>query len=307
MIFYFYGENSYAIKQRIDAIKAQYVSKMGGDGDMQSLDMTERPLSDLLNALGVMPMFVSSRLLIVRGLNSHKLQKDQVEKLLKSVSDSTTVIIVDDHPDKRSVYFKSLSKIKNAKSFMSLAPHLLVAWVKDRVEQLEGSIDNPTITLLIERVGADQWQLSQELQKLCAYDSTITKESIDELVVPNLQQTAFMMIDAIMQKNAKKAAELYDRLHTAGEADQMILGAIVYQYRVLVLAKDNEGKGSSWQKELGISPYAATKAQNLVRNSTMPQLKNAYQRIVNTDMSIKTGMQTSTDAMQQLIIDLIQV
>ncbi len=112
------------------------------------------------------------------------------------------------------------------------------------------------------------------------------------------------MIDAIIRKDTKKAASIYESLIVQGEADQMILGAITYQYRILVLAKDNAGKSSDWQNELGISPYAATKAQNLIKNIEMGQLRSAYQSIIDTDMVIKTGALNSNDALRDLILKL---
>ena len=304
MIIYLYGENDFAIKQRTDSIKRQYTDKTGGDADMQTFEMSDHSLSDLLNAFSVVPMFVSSRLFVVRNLDLLKLGKDQLDKLIGSVSDSTNVIITDTKPDKRSVYFKTISKLKNSKYFGNLTPQKLVSWIRDRARELGGTIDNVSINLLIELVGNDQWQLDQELQKLTNYDSQITKESIEQLVVPNLDQSAFMLVDAIIRKDTKKASEIYEHLIVQGEADQMILGAIVYQYRMLVLAKDNLGKSGDWQKELSVSPYAATKAQNLIKNIEMDQLKKAYQYIVDADMAIKTGELDSHDALRQLILQL---
>ena len=304
MLIYLYGENNFAIKQKIDDIKAQYVDKTGGGADMQTFDMSGHSLSDLLNAFSVVPMFVSSRLFIVRNLDILKLTKEQLDKLIESTPDSTNVVVVDSNPDKRSVYFKTISKLKNAKYFGNLSPQKLVSWIRDRAQQLGGSIDNTAINVLIDRVGNDQWQLEQEIQKLTNFNSTITKENIEQLVVPNIDQSVFMMIDAIVRKDAKKASEIYTNLVTQGEPDQKILGAITYQYRMLVLAKDNVGKSSSWQKELGVSPYAATKAQNLIKNIEMSKLKDAYQSIVDADMAIKTGELDSHDALRDLILKL---
>ena len=304
MLIYLYGENNFAIKQKIDDIKAQYINKTGGDADMQTFDMSEHSLSDLLNAFSVVPMFVSSRLFIVRNLDLLKLTKDQLETLIESIPDTTNVVIVDSNPDKRSVYFKTISKLKNAKYFGNLSPQNLVSWIRERTEELGGNIDNSAINTLIDRVGNEQWQLEQEIQKLTNFNSHISKDSIEQLVVPNLSNSAFMMIDAIIRKDTKKAASIYENLIVQGEADQMILGAITYQYRILVLAKDNAGKSSDWQKELGVSPYAATKAQNLIKNIEMDQLRSAYQSIIDTDMAIKTGALNSNDALRDLILKL---
>ncbi len=126
MLIYLFGENQYAIKQKIDGIKRQYIDKTGGDADMQTFDMSEHSLSDLLNAFSVMPMFVSSRLFVLRNLDILKLSKDKLDKLISSISDSTNVVVVDTKPDKRSVYFKTITKLKNAKYFGQLTPQQLV-------------------------------------------------------------------------------------------------------------------------------------------------------------------------------------
>lgn len=307
MIFYFYGENSYAIAKQVAKIKQTYVGKTGGDADMEVFEMSERTLSDLLNALAVVPMFVSSRLLVVKDLAGHKLQKNKLDELIANSAESTNLVIIDTQVDKRSVYFKTLSKLKNAKNFNLLSPHELVNWVKKLVQENGGTIDNRTINVLIERVGNNQWQLEQEIAKLCSYSKEISVEAVDELVVPNLHQTAFMMIDSITRGDTAKATQLYKNLRVAGEADQMILGAITYQYRTMVLAKDNETQGNEWQKELSISPYAATKAQNLVRNRDMSQLAMAYQLIVDADFGVKSGKLESGGAIEMLIFRLSQL
>jgi len=304
MIFYFYGENSYAIAKQVAKIKQLYISKTGGDADLESFEMAQRPLSDLLNSLAVVPMFVSSRLLIVRELSTHKLQKEKINSLLEAVAESTNIVLIDTILDKRSVYYKTLSKLKNAKNFKLLSQYELASWTTKLAQENGSAIDNRTINVLIDRVGNDQWQIEQEVLKLSGYSNPITIKSIDQLVVPNLHQTAFMMTDAIIQKEPSRALDMYTRLLTDGVASQMVLGAIVYQYRVMVLAKDNHGKGNSWQKSLAISPYAASKAENIVRNIDIFELKRAYQLIIESDSAVKSGKKTASDAMPELIFAL---
>lgn len=303
MIFYFYGDNSYAKAQQITKIKSTYISKTGGSADMEVFDMSERTMSDLLNSLAVVPMFVSSRLIVVKNLSTLKLEKEKIEKFIASVPDSTNIIIDDRSVDKRSVYFKTLSKLSGAKEFSPLSPHQLVAWIKKIATDSAAQIENNVINVLIDRVGSDQWQLEQEILKLSSYSKTITISSIDEMVVPRLSQTAFMMIDCIGRGDPRRATELYNNLSLAGEADQKILGAIIYQYRVMALVKQG-GDVSDWQKELSISPYAITKSRNLVRNMDLAKIKKAYGLILSSDLSVKTGIQDSNSAMLDLIYNL---
>jgi DNA polymerase-3 subunit delta len=307
MIFYFYGENSYAIRQQVHAVVTQYKKKTGGSLEIERLDMSSQPLSDLLNVINVMPMFVSSRLLIVSGISTIKIEKTKLQAVIDSASQSTIVVFTDPTPDKRSIVFKTLSNLKNAKQFSALSQSQLLAWVKKQIQAEGGEASDRTINVLIEKVGNNQWQLKAEVQKLVSYNAQITPESINVLVVPNVEYSVFVMTDSILRGQTNKAIEIYKQLLTQGEPDQKILGAIVYQYRVLALAKIHEGQSQSWTKTFGVAPFAATKAQNMVRNIDLDQIKSAYHLIVEADMAIKTGQKTSNASLEDLIIGLSQL
>ena len=306
MIFYFYGTNDYAIKNQVDAIKAQYTKKTGGDLEMERLDMSERQIGDLLDALSVVPMFVSSRLLIVQNLSANKLAGEKIDEIVGGVPESTVLAIIDPKADKRSKAFKALSKLPKAKEFKSLSDGELLRWVRQQVAKLGGQIDARTASMLIARVGNDQWQLSQEIQKLALYNPEITPESIEQLVTPNFEQTIFELIDAVARRQTGRVLELYKRLSLDGVADQQILAMLNWQYRNLVLAKDNEGADRAWAREFGIAPFAASKATGLVRNLEMDDLKRAYHQIVQTDLAIKSGEVPSAVALEQLLVSLSQ-
>ncbi len=272
MIFYFYGENSFAIQQQLHALTEQYQKKTGGSLEIERFDMSSDPLSKLLNSLGVVPMFASSRLLIVRDFGLLKLEKAKLEQMLGMVSESTILVLIDSNPDKRSVVYKALSSLKNAKKFDNLSQPQLVGWIRKLVANEDATIDNRTISVLIEKVGFDQWQLQNEIQKLVNYNPTITIDSIDKLVVPNVEYSVFVMTDALAKQQVGRAVDTYRSLVAQNEPDQKILGAIMYQYRVLALCKIHEGDTSGWAKQFGLAPYAVSKSQSIARTLTLDKI-----------------------------------
>lgn len=304
MIFYFYGENSFAIQQQLHALTEQYQKKTGGSLEIERFDMSSDPLSKLLNSLGVVPMFASSRLLIVRDFGLLKLEKAKLEQMLGMVSESTILVLIDSNPDKRSVVYKALSSLKNAKKFDNLSQPQLVGWIRKLVANEDATIDNRTISVLIEKVGFDQWQLQNEIQKLVNYNPTITIDSIDKLVVPNVEYSVFVMTDALAKQQVGRAVDTYRSLVAQNEPDQKILGAIMYQYRVLALCKIHEGDTSGWAKQFGLAPYAVSKSQSIARTLTLDKIKAAYKAIIYADMTIKTGQSSSNAALEELLITL---
>jgi DNA polymerase-3 subunit delta len=304
MILFFYGENSYAMRQEVERLKQHYIKKSDGDLNLEVIDMGEKKSVDLLDALAVMPLLAMSRFIIVRGLGDNKKATENIDDILAAVSDSTVMLIEEPKVDRRSVYFKTLSKLKQAKEFKKLSDPQLRDWLIAEATKLGGSINSGLAMNLIRTVGNDQWQLAQEIRKLVAYEPNVSQVAIDELVVPNVEQTIFELTDAVVAQNLDRAMKMYKALTRQGVADQQILAMLVWQYRNIVLASDNLGRGDGWMKDFGISPYAAKNASRVATRVAMEDLKLAYKLIIDADYSIKSGNKDSRGALQDLVIAL---
>lgn len=304
MILFFYGENSYGMRREVERLKAHYIQKSDGDLNLELIDMSDKNAGHLLDALAVMPLLATSRFIIVRGLGENRKAAERIDEILQAVSSSTVLLIEEPRVDKRSSYYKTLSKLKQAKEFKNLSDPQLRDWIVAEAKQSGGSMAPGLAMNLIRRVGNDQWQLEQEVRKLVAYEPTVSQSAIDELVVANVEQTIFELTDAVIAGNMERAMSTYKSLARQGVADQQILAMLVWQYRNIVLASDNLGKGDSWAKEFGISPYAVNNAARVATKVALSDLKRAYNLIVEVDYSIKSGAAESGVALQDLIITL---
>jgi DNA polymerase-3 subunit delta len=296
MILYLYGENQFGLHKQVEAIKAKYLEKTGSDADMQTFDLSEQSMGDLLGALAVTPMFVSSRLMIVKDIAAAKPTREQVEEIVKHTPESTNVVFIDPKPDKRALYFKEFSKLPGAQNFFPLDKPKLTAWLQKEAAKQAADISPADISYLIELIGSDQWRLQNELQKLAANNPKIVRETIDTLVVPSTEYSSFTLVDALVKKDLSRTLKLYDQLTTQGEADQMILGAIMYQYRVFLAII----AGGDATKTMGIAPYALQKSHRVMRNMDLADLKTAYNCLAEADLAIKSGRLSSQEALKRL-------
>lgn len=296
MIIFWYGENQYAISEQLKGLKQKYIDKTGSDGDMQTIDMSDQEISILLNSLGVIPMFVTSRLIVVRNLGLKKPDKNVCEEIISQTPDSTILVLIEYNPDRRSIYFKQFSAIEGAKEFKNLSRPDLAKWLQTEVKKAQGSISNSDALYLVEAVGSDQWSLYQNTQKLLAHNPKVNRKSIDLLVTPSVEYSSFALVDALTKKDLSRTLKLYDQLVTQGEADQMILGAIMYQYRVFLAIK----AGSDAAKTMGIAPFAIQKSKAIAQNMKDDELKQSYNLLAQADLNIKTGELGSGEAMKQL-------
>lgn len=304
MILFFYGENSYAMRQEVERLKQHYTKKSDGDLNLELIDMADHSMAELLDSLAVMPLLATSRFIIVRGLGENKQASERIDEIIAAVPESTILLIEEPKVDRRSSYFRKLSVLKQAKEFKALNDPGLRDWIIREVKALGGSMSPGLAMALLRKVGNDQWQLAGEIRKLVAYDPVVSQDAIDELVVSNVEQTIFELTDAVVAKNMQRALKTYKVLARQGVADQQIIAMLTSQYRNIVLAHDNAGQGSAWAKQFGIKPYPAEKAAQIAMRTTMDDLRRTYRLIVDTDLSIKTGIQESASATQNLIIEL---
>jgi len=301
MILYLYGANSYAINKQLNLILQKYLDKNQGEGDFVKHDMAEASANSLIADLAVVPMFATSRLVFAENIGKAKLSPVQLEQITDIVPESTNLVLTDPSPDKRTTAFKKLSKLPGAKEFAQLTDDSLVRWVMAEAVNNKAKIDSSTARHLIDYVGKDQWTLHNEIAKLSAYEPAITRESITKLASPSIDSTTFAMAEALVKKDLPKALDIYAQLQQQGSADQQIMGAIIYQYRTMMLAMLGDTKLISAYK---LSPYPLSKARALINGLDIDDIKKAYGAIAKADMATKTGELSSGDAMKGLFYSL---
>ena len=301
MILYLYGSNSYAINNQLSLILQKYLDKNKDEGDFVKYDMSETPASSLISDLAVMPMFASSRLIYAENIGRAKLSADQIKHIINITPESTNLVLTDISPDKRTTSFKELKKLPGAKEFPLLSDDALVRWVMAEAINNKAKIDISTSRFLVEYVGKDQWTLHNEIAKLSCFEPIINRESIIKLASPSIDSTTFAMAEALVKKDYKKALKIYDELKLYGNADQLIQGSVIYQYRTIMLALLNDHELIRAYK---VSPYPMQKARGLAGSMSLDDIKRAYQVIAKADLATKSGELPAEEAMREMIYQL---
>jgi len=304
MIIYLYGDNSFGISRQARLLKQKYLDSTGPEGDLESIDVAEKGLNSLLGGLSVMPMFVSSRLIIASNLAKAKPTSEQIDEIISNTAESTNLVIIDPKPDKRTVMFKKLSKLKGAKEFKNLMGGELIRWIISEAKGRGAEITATDANYLADKVSKDQWTLNNEIDKLSNYNRKITKATIDELAVPSLENNTFVLTEALANKDLSRVLKLYKDIKIQGHADQLILGAITFQYRTIMLAllKDSE-----LNRAYKMSPYSLSKSQSLTSKYDLNDIKKAYKIIADSDMATKSGELSSAEAMNRLFYRLCSI
>jgi DNA polymerase-3 subunit delta len=318
MFIFLYGEDTFRSLQKLREIVDEYkkIHKTGLNliyFDCQNFEFTE-----FENAVQSVSMFQEKKLIILRNAFFNT---DFKEKFLKWASEPRGVqskqsfenIIVfyeNQAMKKTDALFKFLKTKAKLQEFNFLTGRKLQDWVNKEFEEYGTKIEFGARECLINFVGKDLWQMSQEIKKLCAYkktDKIVKIEDVELLVIPKIETDIFKTIDAIGLNNKKLALFLLRKHLAKGDSPLYLLSMINFQFRNLLSVKDfMEKQGNTYGrvKIPGMHPYVAQKSCYQARQFGLEKLKKIYQKLLLTDMEIKTGKIDARMALDMLIIGI---
>jgi len=326
MFYLFHGEGEFARSETL----ADFKVKMGDPGLVELnttvFDGRKVTLGELKHACDSVPFMADRRLVIVEGLlarlasrgkkRTPAWQKEYLEKLtqyLKLLPDTTRLVFVENKPIGKNNPVHRLALADehgHVKRFEPPQGRELTRWIEKRVKKKGGQISSAAGETLAAFVGNNLRLLDQEIEKLVIYVDGARPISEDDvrLLVSYVQEAnIFEMVDALGQRNGQRAARLLHQLLDAGEHPLALLGMIVRQFRIMIQVKELSGQGLSQQDmatRLKLHPFVVKKTTRQAMNFSMEQLETIYQKLLETDLSIKTGKMNDVLALDMLVVGL---
>jgi len=313
MLFFYYGEDSFRARQKIQAIIQKFKEKIDPAGhNIQELDGETLQADDFFQAISVMGFLAAKKLIVIKNIFDNPRLKDWQDSLLdflkkqKDTTDENYIIFWQTGlPDGRSKLYKHLGQLKFTEEFKSLSPSQLVVWIKKQVASLGKNISDGAVTLLIGYVGNNLWQLNQEINKLVNFaDKDITGADVKILVEAKIDENIFNLVDALGRKDKALALKLIEDQLDSGVNHQYILAMINRQFRLLIKAKSLGAAASYPQALMPVLKIPKMVADKILTQSklyTMADLKKIYAEILELDTKFKSSSQSEKILFLQMI------
>jgi DNA polymerase-3 subunit delta len=314
MIIFLYGEDDYSSRQKLNEIIEKYRAQNKTGLNFERLDFEEKEIKDLNLMAQTSPMFKEKKLLVLENAFSRKAewQKELVSYLKESkateAKETTLIFIERRAPDKRVELFKFLAKKPClCQENKRLEGIKLENWIKKQVEAKGGKIEAEAVRDLAEGVGGDLWQISNEIEKLITYCSgrAIGQKDADKLVKSKADLNIFNTVDALAKKDKKYVLRFMHQHLEQGENEFYLMSMFIRQFRNLLEIKDLMGKGVSYYdlpKRTGLHPFVIKKTYEQTKNFTLEKLNKIYSRLLDLDISIKTGRVDVITALDNLVM-----
>ena len=331
MLYILSGQDDFSLHQSLEKIK-------GGLGDQTilaanttTLDGQQLTLDQLRTVCETVPFLAERRLVIVRGLleRFERRSKSSRRKKTKPVTDqhdeykslaaymgklpdSTILVLIEGRIRSNNPLLRELSDKAKIRSFPLLREARLRQWIQRRVTEEGGSISPPAVDLLTKLVGGNLWIMSNEINKLALFTSgrRIEEEDVKRVVSYAQQANVFAMVDAILEFKAGVAEQSLQQLLQRGAAPAYLLVMLSRQVQMIVRAKELRKQRKpeiEIQNRLGLtSEFALGKTLEQASRYPVEQLKQVYHKLLEADLSIKTGKYDGELALNILIAELCQ-
>jgi DNA polymerase-3 subunit delta len=222
------------------------------------------------------------------------------------------VVLLDGSVGKDNPLYKELAGKAEVRTFPLLKDAKLRQWIRNRVDGEGGIISFQAVDLLTKLVGSNLWIMLSEIDKLVSFTAgrRIEEEDVKSLVSYAQEVSVFAMIDAILEFKAETAEQLLQQLLRRGAAPAYLLFMLDRQFRMIIRARELKNEGmpeTEIQHKLGLfSEFALRKTLEQAGRYSLPRLKEVYHRLLETDLSIKTGRYDGELALNLLVAELCQ-
>jgi DNA polymerase-3 subunit delta len=285
------GPNAYEVRNALNALVKAFTKKHTTNAieRLDGITVTPPQLREQVSALS---LFASQRLIILKDPSANKELFVALEDILGQVQDGVTLVVVDNVLDKRTKTYKVLKSKTDFREFAIPSEPQLLQWITKRVQDSGGQIAPADARLLLEYVGDDQWQLASEIEKLLAFNVTITAATIQNAVVPALQTSAFSLLDAALGGNSVEAQKLLANLRVGSDPYEFF-GLLVWQANALALvAMAPKISSAELVKVTGLKPFVLQKSQSLASRLGEEKVRQIVAVLATLDIQLKsTGIE----------------
>lgn len=304
MIITLTGENAFARQAELEKLVAEFVAEQG-DMALERLDGEEADYQKIYDALTSLPFLASKKMVMLKSPSASREFAEKAEDLLENLPETTDLILVEPKFDKRSSLYKLLKNATDFREFTELDASGLSRWLVEQAKAQKGTISSADAKFLVERVGANQQLLKNELDKLILYNPKITRENIEQMSEPTPQSSIFDLLDAAFAGSTKKAMELYKQQRALKVEPQQIIAMIAWQLHVLALIKTaGERMPDQIAREAKLNTFVVRKSLGVAKSIDLSKLKELVKNLLTLDIRLKSESLDADEAMTYFLLNL---
>lgn len=303
-IYFFYGDEDYNIELEIKKLKKKLLDKNFATMNFKAVDNPN--FADLISLLRTQPMMFGNMMVVINCENyfSKTLEDNQLEEISNALEDnveSLCVVFVAALPrnegkkiDSRKKIYKIITKHAQTQEFPTFKTYKIEDisnWINKEAKKHEVTLEKDAVLTLIEQVGNNLREFSQELEKLklLAYpENKITKKMVKEICISN--EDLFGFADFLLKDDKGHALlefqKLLDKKHPLE-----ILSALQTMIRrwIVIKSKSRDMAFFEISKLTGQHEYVVKTTLEKMKDTPLKALISLKDNLLQAEYRIKSG------------------
>lgn len=306
-VYLLFGEEAYLRKQYKDKLK----NALSADGDTMNCHYFEGKdvsVGEIIDLAETMPFLAERRVIVLENTGLFKSGGEALAEYILNPSPTVFFVFAEAEIDKRSKLYKAVQSKGVSVEFAMQDENTLKRWILGMIKRENKNISENALNMFLNKTGTDMENIHKELEKLfcyCLEKDFITEEDIEEICTQKVSNQIFDMVNAIADRQQKKALSLYYDLLALREAPMRILFLIGRQFNILLMVKEMKKKGydnKTIASKAGIPPFTVGKYAAQASKFKTKDLKQALNECVEADEAVKTGRMNDKMSVELLIV-----
>lgn len=265
----------------------------------------------VLSDLFIIPFASRPRLILIKDVEkTPPIFQSRLLETLTRLPKGTTCVLETKEAFLRGPFFEKLVSLAKCLLFREPKGEALLSWMDRRATFYGKRISPSARALLLEKVGTNLLRLDKALEALASYvgeKSSIDEREVEALLGVSLTHTRFELARAVAGRETLKALEIFSHLISEREKPHEIVGALGWQLRRLLRAKELLEEGIS-PREVGARLRLRWEEQknffDALSRFERSELEKGLRELLEVDHRLKTGIGEGKEAVEQFVLGL---
>lgn len=312
-IYLLHGEEAFFIDKVSDLLEESVLTEEEKSFNQTVIYGKEFDAQQVIATAKEFPMMSEYKLVIIKEAQEvRKTELTKLESYLKGIQPSTVLVICYKYGklDKRSSFYKELSKVASVLESKGLYENQVPAWLTQQAKKLGHPISMKAASLLTEFLGNDLSKIDNELRKLSVIlneGAEIDTDIIERNIGVSKDYNNFELQSALASKNSLKSFEIINYFNANPKSHPAILTIItLYQFFEKTMAYHfvKDKSPAALGKVLKVNPYFIKDYELAARNFSTKKLAKVMTHLKEADLKLK-GVGVSEIGHDQVLKELI--
>jgi DNA polymerase-3 subunit delta len=297
-LYLFYGDEEFLMHRALLRLEAGLTEKAGEPPTRVVREAQEVELAEFLAEARAATLWGAGQLLILRGVDFYPAaQVKAVTGYLDRPAPRAWVVLLAEGLKAREVekhgVWGRLAKEEAALGFYRLRESELHQWLTREARHLGKNLTLAAAQRLVEMVGDNLAELSQELEKLALFagpENTLTPALVTQLASHSRTYNIFALVEALGEPGFHQRLTSLGHLLDLGEAPPKILGMLARQVRILIRVKEGAGANPvELARRLGVPQWKVKSLGQQAARFSAAALKSHLELLHQVDFHLKTS------------------